>query len=96
MNQRVKEVPVFHVNLFDGGQAVDLRRQHGGGDLLHAHRIARDLVLQAVHEVRIQIVVLHPKSLVGAGIENRSGSMFIVVGDKNAAFTCGKPFGRLG
>ena len=77
-------------------RAWNLGEQHGGGHFVHAHGVARDFVLQAVHHLRIEAVVLLPQLLVGTGVQRSLGGVLVVVGHEDAAFTGAHAFARLG
>ena len=87
---------VADVDLVDDGQAWDLGEQHGGGDFVHAHRIARDLVLQAVHHLRIEAVVLLPEFFVGTGVQDSFCGTLVVVGHEDTALAGAHPLAGLG
>ena len=50
----------------------------GGGDFLHAQGNP-NLILQHVHHVVVEVEMLQPQALVGTGVKNGFGCVFIVV-----------------
>ena len=84
------------MDVLDDGKALNLWCQHGGGDFLHAHGVARNLILQHVHHVVVEIEMLQPQALVGTGVKNGFGCVFVVVGDEQTTLAGAQAFGRLG